>query len=110
MSITRIHDHDNGVQSIRTNQLTNIGTNKVFVSNIPNWLTDHPNTTVPNHPPATVLIGQPIINMPGCVEAHEQSDKNNEIIIFHSYSPAVEGLYIKYLGDVFFWKILLLGI
>ena len=80
MSIPRIHVHDNGVQSIRTNQLTNIGTNKVFVSNIPNWLTDHPNTTVPNHPPATVLIGQPIINMPGCVEAHEQSDKNNEII------------------------------
>ena len=80
MSIPRIHVHDNGVQSIRTNQITNIGTNKVFVSNIPNWLTDHPNTTVPNHPPATVLIGQPIINMPGCVEAHEQSDKNDEII------------------------------
>ncbi|BCV00411.1 MAG: hypothetical protein CM15mV34_1850 [Caudoviricetes sp.] len=27
-----------------------------------------------------MIIGQPIIDMPGCVEAHELSDKNNKII------------------------------
>ena len=57
-----------------------IGTTQVYVPNIPQWLIDSPVHSVPNHPPATVLIGQPIIDMPGCVEAHEQSDKNNSII------------------------------
>ena len=80
MEIPRIHVHYNGVQTIGANQVFNIGTNQVFLSDIPKWLTEHPKTAIPSAPPATVIIGQPIINMPGCVEAHEQSDKNNKII------------------------------
>ena len=80
MEIPRIHVHYNGVQTIGANQVFNIGTNRVFLSDIPRWLVEHPKTAIPSAPPATVIIGQPIINMPGCVEAHELSDKNNKII------------------------------
>ena len=80
MEIPRIHVHYNGVQTIGANQVFNIGTNRVFLSDIPRWLVEHPKTAIPSAPPATVIIGQPIINMPGCVEAHEFSDKNNKII------------------------------
>ena len=58
----------------------NIGTTRVFVSDVPDWLTKQPVHSIPFVPPATVNIGQPIIQMPGCVEAHEQSGKNNKII------------------------------
>ena len=58
----------------------NIGTTRVFVNDVPDWLTRQPLHSIPFVPPATVNIGQPIIQMPGCVEAHEQSGKNNEII------------------------------
>ena len=58
----------------------NIGTTRVFVNDVPDWLTRQPLHSIPFVPPATVNIGQPIIQMPGCVEAHEQSGKNNKII------------------------------
>ena len=58
----------------------NIGTTRVFVNDVPDWLTKQPLHSIPFVPPATVNIGQPIIQMPGCVEAHELSDKNNKII------------------------------
>jgi|TARA_B100000282_G_scaffold132145_1_gene94701 hypothetical protein len=80
MEIPRVHVHDNGVQTIGANQIFNIGTNQVFLRDIPRWLVDHPKTAIPSAPPATVIIGQPIIQMPGCVEAHELSDKNDKII------------------------------
>ena len=57
-----------------------IGTTRVFVNDVPDWLTKQPVHSIPFVPPATVNIGQPIIQMPGCVEAHEQSNKNNKII------------------------------
>jgi len=31
---------------------------------------------IPNAPPVTVDIGVPIVNIPGCVEAHKENDKN----------------------------------
>lgn len=74
MEIPKIQVDSNSVHTI------NIGTTRVFVNDIPRWLTDHPVTSIPFAPPATVNIGQPIIDMPGCVEAHEQSGKNNKII------------------------------
>ena len=57
-----------------------IGTTQVYVQNIPQWLIDSPVHSIPNAPPATVIIGNPVIDVPGCVEAHEESDKNNSII------------------------------
>ena len=80
MEIPRIHVHDDGVQTIGADQVFNIGTNQVFIRDIPRWLVDHPKTSIPQAPPATVIIGNPIIDMPGCVETHEFSDRNNKII------------------------------
>ena len=71
MEIPRIHVHDDGVQTIGADQVFNIGTNQVFIRDIPRWLVDHPKTSIPQAPPATVIIGNPIIDMPGCVETHE---------------------------------------
>ena len=36
--------------------------------NIPNWMTNQPR--LPGAPPVTVQIGVPVIDIPGCVEAH----------------------------------------
>jgi len=35
--------------------------------------------SVPNAPPVTVQIGTPIVNIPGCVEAHETNSKSKTI-------------------------------
>ena len=61
MEIPRIHVHDDGVQTIGADQVFNIGTNQVFIRDIPRWLVDHPKTSIPQAPPATVIIGNPII-------------------------------------------------
>ena len=37
-------------------------------------------TSIPYEPPVVVNIGIPIVNIPGCVEAHETNNpKNNQI-------------------------------
>ena len=72
MTIPNIQINNAGVQTI--------GTTQVFIPNIPQWLIDSPVHSVPKYPPATVIIGNPIIDVPGCVEAHEESDKSNTII------------------------------
>ena len=59
---------------------THVNSIGIYSADIPEWLTTTPNQTVPNVPPATVIIGNPIIDIPGCVETHEFSDRNNEII------------------------------
>ena len=61
--------------SIRT---INIRNN--FISDIPKWLTSDPPMAIPIYPPVTQQIGVPIIDIPGCVEAHESSDKNDNIV------------------------------
>ena len=38
MEIPRIHVHDDGVQTIGADQVFNIGTNQVFIRDIPRWL------------------------------------------------------------------------
>ena len=37
-------------------------------------------STIPRVIPVTTQIGTPIVNMPGCVTAHEKSDKNDTIV------------------------------
>ena len=37
-------------------------------------------STIPRVVPVTTQIGTPIVNMPGCVTAHEKSDKNDTIV------------------------------
>ena len=65
----------------------NIKTSEINIRelNIPDVLTTViPETrySIPNAPPVTVTIGVPVVDMPGCVEAHEQnSDKEKSGII-----------------------------
>ena len=41
--------------------------------NIPNWMTNQPR--LPSVPPVTVQVGVPVIDIPGCVEAHTDNKK-----------------------------------
>ena len=47
---------------------------------IPVWNFNDPSASLYVYSPATVNIGVPVINMPGCVEAHETNNsKNNQV-------------------------------
>ena len=57
-----------------------VGTRDIGVREIPdlpNYLTSNPPTAIPVYPPVTQQVGVPIIDMPGCVEAHEVNADNN---------------------------------
>ena len=69
MTIPKIHIHNS--------QIKDVG---IYNADIPEFLLTTPTQVIPYAPPATVIIGNPIIDMPGCVEAHEFSDRNNQII------------------------------
>ena len=43
------------------------------------WDVQVPNT-IPRTVPVTTQIGTPVVNLPGCVTAHEKSDKNDTIV------------------------------
>ena len=74
MSIPKIHINDS---YIRDSYIKDVS---IFSADIPEFLLTTPTQVIPYAPPATVIIGNPIIDMPGCVEAHEFSDRNNQII------------------------------
>ena len=74
MSIPKIHINDS---YIRDSYIKDVS---IFSADIPDFLLTTPTQVIPYAPPATVIIGNPIIDMPGCVETHEFSDRNNEII------------------------------
>ena len=47
---------------------------------IPSWMTNQPR--IPGAPPVTVEVGVPVIDIPGCVEAHIENKKgtNDELV------------------------------
>ena len=47
----------------------------------PDWLTSSPPQAIPIYPPVTQDVGLPIVDMPGCVEAHEEDDGKNEKLV-----------------------------
>jgi len=53
----------------------NIDTNSLDIPDIPTWLTSSPPIAIPPVAPVTEVLGVPIINIPGCVEAHEEGSK-----------------------------------
>ncbi len=59
---------DIGVRSIRP----------VQIPDVYSWTQIAP-LNIPSAPPITLEIGLPIINIPGCVEAHEKNDKSSTI-------------------------------
>ena len=48
--------------------------------NVPSWMTNQPR--IPSAPPVTVQVGVPVIDIPGCVEAHIDNKKgtNDKLI------------------------------
>ena len=46
---------------------------------IPRSLTSESPLAIPIYPPVTTEIGIPIVNIPGCVEAHTDSDRNTNL-------------------------------
>ena len=61
------------IPDIRLNQLR---IRDVNIPEVPRWMSSDPPVAVPVMPPVTMEIGTPIVNIPGCVEAHKDSDRN----------------------------------
>jgi hypothetical protein len=60
-------------------RFNNIRINDVNIPEVPKWMSSDPPEAVPIFPPVTTEIGTPIVNIPGCVEAHKDSDKNTNL-------------------------------
>ena len=57
----------------------NINLRSIDIPETQIWDIQVPNT-IPRVVPVTQLIGTPVVNMPGCVTAHEKSDRNDTIV------------------------------
>ena len=57
-------------------RLNNIRIREIGIPDVPKWMTSEPPQAIPIYPPVTSEIGTPIVNIPGCVEAHKENDKN----------------------------------
>ena len=51
---------------------------EIGIGDIPTWLKEPPQA-IPPSVPVTQEVGVPIVNIPGCVEAHESNSKSNKI-------------------------------
>ena len=56
----------------------NNGIRKIPDISIPSYVTNPP-SALPILPPVTTQIGVPIVNIPGCVEAHKDSSENQTL-------------------------------
>jgi len=63
------------------NPIPDIGTTPIKPISVPEVHTwaQHRSLNIPAAPPVVVEIGVPVINMPGCITAHEKSDKSTTI-------------------------------
>ena len=55
-----------------------IGIGEIGIRDIPTWLKEPPQA-IPPSVPVTTEVGVPIVNIPGCVEAHEANNKSNKV-------------------------------
>ena len=60
-------------------RLNNLRIRDVNIPEVPRWMSSDPPIALPIFPPVTTEIGTPIVNIPGCVEAHKDSDKNTNL-------------------------------
>ena len=51
---------------------------EIGIKDIPTWLKEPPQA-IPPSVPVTQEVGVPIVNIPGCVEAHEANNKSNKV-------------------------------
>ena len=57
-------------------RLNNLNIRDVVIPDVPKWMSTDPPMAVPILPPVTMEIGTPIVNIPGCVEAHKDNKQN----------------------------------
>ena len=57
-------------------RLENLDIREINIPDMPQWLTSNPPQALPVYPPVTQQVGTPIVNIPGCVEAHKDNEKN----------------------------------
>ena len=57
-------------------RLNNIRIRDVVIYDVPAWLSSDPPVALPAMPPVTTEVGTPIVNIPGCVEAHKDNQEN----------------------------------
>ena len=57
-------------------RLNNIRIGDVVIYDVPKWLSSDPPVALPVAPPITMEVGTPIVNIPGCVEAHKDNQEN----------------------------------
>ena len=61
------------IPDIRVN---NIRISEIRIPETPEWMTSDPPQAIPVYPPVTSEVGTPIVNIPGCVQAHKENKKN----------------------------------
>ena len=64
------------IPDIRLNQLR---IRDVSIPEVPRWMSSDPPVALPVMPPVTMELGTPIVNIPGCVEAHKDSSENTNL-------------------------------
>ena len=57
-------------------RLNNIRISDVIIPDVPRWMSSDPPVALPAMPPVTMQLGTPIVNIPGCVEAHKDNQQN----------------------------------
>lgn len=57
-------------------RLNTIRIRDVIIHDVPKWLSSDPPVALPVVPPVTTQVGTPIVNIPGCVEAHKDNSEN----------------------------------
>ena len=57
-------------------RLNNIRIRDVVIYDVPAWMSSDPPQALPAVPPVTMEVGTPIVNIPGCVEAHKDNEEN----------------------------------
>jgi hypothetical protein len=62
--------------SIPDVRLNNVRIRDVNIPEVPKWMSSDPPVAVPILPPVTTEIGTPIVNIPGCVQAHKDNKEN----------------------------------
>ena len=73
-------------------EIRDIEISDLDIPEIRTWIAEL--SVIPVAPPVVTGIGVPIINMPGCVEAHEQNTKKNVVVFFQKMTLKVSRLSV----------------
>ena len=57
-------------------RLDDVRIRDVVIYDVPEWMSSDPPQAIPALPPVTMEVGTPIVNIPGCVEAHKDNQEN----------------------------------